>query len=98
MSSEPSPSTASPIDGVNSSSNDNNDSSASYTSSIPSLKTKITEEDKDRFRNMFKSLNPNYFWTLDATKRAAAEAGPHVKPLSVEEKIAMFALNSCHLQ
>ncbi|KAI7854628.1 hypothetical protein BDC45DRAFT_119861 [Circinella umbellata] len=87
----------SPSSGSSITENNNNNTTDSYTSSIPSLKTKVTEEDKNRFRKMFDSLNPNNFWVLDATKRAAAAAGPDVNPLSVEEKIASFALNSSNL-
>ena len=76
----------------------NNSCGDSYTSSIPSLTTKITHEDKNRFRMMFDGLDPKKFWVFEATKAAAAAAGPNVRALSVEEKMAIFAVNSCNLQ
>ncbi|KAG2216525.1 hypothetical protein INT45_010717 [Circinella minor] len=70
------------------------DSGSAESSSVPFLKTKITTEDKERFRKTFESLDSKKFWVLKATREAAAAAGPDVIPVSVEEKMAAFALSS----
>ncbi|KAI7846957.1 hypothetical protein BDC45DRAFT_527811 [Circinella umbellata] len=41
-------------------------------------------------------LNPNNFWVLDATKRAAAAAGPDVNPLSKNEFFILNAVFAPH--
>ncbi|KAI7850171.1 hypothetical protein BDC45DRAFT_539529 [Circinella umbellata] len=70
--------------------------SVSPPSSSSSLKSKLTEQEKEKIKQNFNRLTRVHkkdFWILDSTKERAIENG--VEPESVEEKVMQFAL-SCH--
>ncbi|KAG2223691.1 hypothetical protein INT45_007269 [Circinella minor] len=70
--------------------------SSSSFASLATLKTRITEQDKDVLRERFKKFKETHkqnFWYLDSTKAQAIRDG--TDPISVEEKVMDFALQ-CH--
>ena len=67
-----------------------------YSSTLPSLKTKFTDEDVERFEEMFKQLDHKEFWYLNATKAVAERDG--VIAESVVDKKANFELKCNNLQ
>ncbi|KAI9269096.1 hypothetical protein BDA99DRAFT_479143 [Phascolomyces articulosus] len=68
-------------------------SPSSRSSSLPTLKTRITEKDKEVLRERFKKFaeaHKENFWYLDSTKAQAEK--DQTSLLSVEEKVMNFAL------
>ncbi|KAG2224773.1 hypothetical protein INT45_005297 [Circinella minor] len=68
----------------------------SSSSSLPTLKTRITEQQKDVLRERFKKFTEEHkedFWYLESTIAQATK--DETDPVSVEEKVMNFAL-SCH--
>ncbi|KAG2217669.1 hypothetical protein INT45_006178 [Circinella minor] len=67
-------------------------SMASSSTSLPSLKTKITPEDRSLLTNKFQNFKKNHqndFWVLEATMKQTEDG---TEPISVEEKVMEFAL------
>ncbi|KAI9485075.1 hypothetical protein BDB00DRAFT_878104 [Zychaea mexicana] len=61
--------------------------------SLPTLKARICQQDKDALRERFRKfidVHKKDFWLLDSTKAQAAEEGTDL--VSVEEKVMDFAL------
>ena len=65
------------------------------TSKLPSttLCKILTDHEKQQLNEMFEKLDPNKFWTLQATEKEASKKKE--KPIAVEEKMMEFA-RSCN--